>query len=567
MANHPEPTMINQPLTRATLAAHLYAYLDTLLPLQRIDSAHPERGGIVNPQADMADPKMTELFILCAGYADLTGGELAPAVQDHVLQAADFLLHAQRPSGLLDLLSVNYDSSPDTGFTVQALCALIEAARLHKANTPWWEQLLGRVERFLRRAVPGMLTGGFHTPNHRWVMASALAQACALFPDMSVAATVDAYLAEGFDIDDEGEFIERSAAIYDAVCDRSLLFLAECWDAAGALDAVQRNLRFNLDLLHGDGTIDTGLSRRQDYGARPVPAGLIDSYLRSHHHQPNPAFVNAAWALWEQFPAHDPALPWLCYAVLKYGEPPTVNTDLPDNFSRHYPHNGIWRIRRGRLSASVYQQTTRLLTLVSGCAELCSVRISQTYFGQYIGRFAGDAMHVDGDTCVLRSEGRSNPRRPGYELPLGRPVPHDRWDEALKDRSIRRLPPALSTLAVRALPDGLELRYTTLDGLERVAAQIAFDFPAGGIWETADCRMQPAAGQVIFLKHGAGEMRYGNDAIRIVSGAYAHGMWAMRDAETAPDCVRVLLTFLTPVDAVIKLVAYRGLRSDTVDAV
>ncbi len=547
-------------LASANLVAHMNALFDRLLPLQHTDPSHPDFGGLVNPHVGIADPKITEAFILCAGYADLGGAELSSVYRECVLQAADFLLNAQRPSGLIDLLSVNYDSSPDTGFTVQALCALIEVARIRKVATTWWTPLLEKLERFIRRAVPGMLTGGFHTPNHRWVIASALAQAHALFPDLDVGATVDAYLTEGFDIDNEGEFLERSTGVYDAVCDRSLLFLAEHWQAPGALEAVQRNLTFNLHLLHSDGTADTGLSHRQDYGTRPVPGGLIDSYLRSQYHQPNPVFVNAAHTLWERLPDREQYLAWICYAVFKYGEPPTVDADLPDHFARHYPQNGLWRVRRGQLSASAYQHTTRVLTLVYGSAELTSVKISQTYFGQYIGRFVSDGMQVDGDTCMLRSEGRSNPRRPGYELPLGRPVPPERWDEMLNERSIRRLPPALSTLSLREIPDGLELRYITLDGLDRVTAQMAFDFPPGGVWETVDCRMKPVAGQVIFLKHGVGEMRYGSDVIRIEPGAYAHGMWQMRDAESAPEHVRVLLTFLTPVDYAMKLLTYRGLR-------
>ncbi len=57
--------------------------------------------------------------------------------------------------------------------------------------------LLGKIEQFIRRAVPGMMDGGFHTPNHRWVIAAALSQAARLFPDLDVRRTVDAYLAEG----------------------------------------------------------------------------------------------------------------------------------------------------------------------------------------------------------------------------------------------------------------------------------------------------------------------------------------------------------------------------------
>ena len=89
--------------------------------------------------------------------------------------------------------------------------------------------------------------------------------------------------------------------------------------------------------------------------------------------------------------------------------------------------------------------------------------------------------------------------------------------------------------------------------------QIAFDFPAGGIWETKDTRTKPVAGQALFLKQGYGVMRYGSDAIRIGPGAAAHGMWQMREAEPAPNNVRVLLTFLTPVDYAFTIRAYRGL--------
>lgn len=35
------------------------------------------------------------------------------------IPVAEYLLRAQHPSGLIDLLDCNYDSSPDTGFAVQ----------------------------------------------------------------------------------------------------------------------------------------------------------------------------------------------------------------------------------------------------------------------------------------------------------------------------------------------------------------------------------------------------------------------------------------------------------------
>jgi hypothetical protein len=160
---------------------------------------------------------------------------------------------------------------------------------------------------------------------------------------------------------------------------------------------------------------------------------------------------------------------------------------------------------------------------------------------------------------VFRSEGLGRPRRPGYELPLGRPVPPERYEAMLPERSLRPVPPLTSTLTVQEVQGGFDLRYQTLGGLDGVTTQIAFDFAPGGIWETADACFKPQAGQVIFLKRDDGAMRYGNDVIQIGPGADAHRMWAMRDAEPAPGHARVLMTFVAPIDHRFSIRAWRGL--------
>lgn len=549
-------------LTLESTLSHLSDYIAEMQHWQITAEADPDYGGLVNPVYGLADAKASGDFVVGCAYLLLGADEADAQRLERAILAADYLLRAQRTSGLIDLFSANYDSSPDTGFTVQQLCTIFELGRARAEQHSRWAVLLEKLETFIRRAVAGMLSGGFHTPNHRWVIVSALVQAKTLFPDLEVQATVEAYLAEGIDIDPEGAFIERSVGVYDAVNDRSLLLIAENWDCPQALTAVKRNLNFDLHLLHADGTAETGLSRRQDYGTRKVPLGLAACYLLSNGLEPNPVFVRAAQNIWEKHTSPGGDVLWLTYALLKYGDPEPVSATLPTDFVRHYPLNGIWRVRRDLLSASFFRGVTRLLTLTYGQAELSSLKISQTYFGGYTGRFVSDTMTVDETQAVLRSEGVANPRRPAYELPLGRPVPPDQWQALLKKRSLRQLPPATSTLTIREVAGGFELRYQTLAGLDRVTAQIAFDFPPGGIWETADTRLKPTAGQVIFLKQEYGAMRYGNDAIRLEPGAYAHGTWQMREAETAPEHVRVLLTFLTPVDFTFYLRAYRGLKLD-----
>ena len=62
----------------------------------------------------------------------------------------------------------------------------------------------------------------------------------------------------------------------------------------------------------------------------------------------------------------------------------------------HLPQNGIYRVRRGLLSASFFRDATRLLSFTFGAAELTSLKISATYFGGDCGRFIGDRLEVQG---------------------------------------------------------------------------------------------------------------------------------------------------------------------------
>ncbi|MEZ4714788.1 MAG: hypothetical protein R2851_01655 [Caldilineaceae bacterium] len=404
--------LAHPPLTLAAVYPYLRARLEVLLP-QQIDAPDsPDHGSLFAPEYGMADAKLSGHFVVTAAYCALAAerlGATAPpdAWLDRATLAARHLQRSQRPSGNLDLLSVNYDSAPDTAFTVQQLCTLFELAG--DREEPVWRTLLAEVERFVRAAVPGIRTGGFHTPNHRWVMVSALVQANAAFPDLDVADVVNAYLAETFDCDAEGFFIERSVGVYDAVNDRSLLFIGQYWDSPDAVPTAARNLELNLHLLHADGTADTGLSRRQDYGSRTVPTQLIDCYLAAHAVTPTPRFVAVAHHVWDRA-VHNPAgsdranhfahdVGWISYGLLRYGDPPLVDVEaaakLPDDYARFFPVNRIWRVRRGLLSASFYGDTTRLLTLTMGRAELASLKISQTYFGQYTGRFIGQEFTLD----------------------------------------------------------------------------------------------------------------------------------------------------------------------------
>ncbi|MYS88511.1 MULTISPECIES: hypothetical protein [Streptomyces] len=166
----------------------------------------------------------------------------------------------QTPSGLF-AGGDNVQSPPDSAFTVNDVC---DAYVLAADAGPELGEVTAALAEIAGAATASLLTGGVHTPNHRWELSAALARLHRSFPDDRLLDRVEEWLAEGVDIDAEGLYSERSAVYASLVTNPSLLLLAEVLGRTDLLDAVERNLATTLDLIRPDGTVETVHSRRQD---------------------------------------------------------------------------------------------------------------------------------------------------------------------------------------------------------------------------------------------------------------------------------------------------------------
>ncbi|MEV6379886.1 hypothetical protein AB0M31_10775, partial [Streptomyces sp. NPDC051773] len=155
----------------------------------------------------------------------------------------------------------NVQSPPDSAFTVNDVC---DAHVLAAGAGPELRDVTAALADIAGAATASLLTGGVHTPNHRWELCAALARLHRSFPDDRLLDRVEQWLAEGVDIDAEGLYSERSANYAAHVSNPSLLLLAEVLGRADLSDAVARNLTTTLDLIRPDGTVETVHSRRQD---------------------------------------------------------------------------------------------------------------------------------------------------------------------------------------------------------------------------------------------------------------------------------------------------------------
>jgi hypothetical protein len=87
-----------------------------------------ERGG-AHPNADHgnnASDLASACYVLLAEGSELENDD---ELFDRVRKSIAFQRNWQRPTGLIDLVSINWESPPDTGFTVQLLSPVVAVAR------------------------------------------------------------------------------------------------------------------------------------------------------------------------------------------------------------------------------------------------------------------------------------------------------------------------------------------------------------------------------------------------------------------------------------------------------
>ncbi len=494
-------------------------------PSSRYVGGLSDPDGLWNPHGAAGIFEAAAAAYLCPGSRHFRTGDVA----ERIRLAAAHLRNQQHEDGTIDLLTTNFHSTPDLGFVVHP--AANGALLASRNGAP---ELYSWIEPFLRRAAGALIAGGIHTPNHRWVVCEALAQLNELMPDPRIVRRIDQWLAEGIDIDDDGQFDERSTAIYNPVTDKAFVVMAAKLRRRDLLDPVRSNLDAMLYLLHPDGEVVTDISRRQDLNAR----GDMTRYWFALRYLATTEGNGQYRSVLDMIEPRAISLPQLM-AWPELQKPLPAAQPLPDNYEKTFRTSGVVRIRRGSRSATLsLSGRSRFFSLRHGQCVVQAVRFASAFFGK--GQFVPQTWERIPRGWRLEQELRGP-----YYQPLDPPeqVAAGRWGEFRAKRRQSEVMELRQSALIRETGRGFALELGSA-GTNGVPLSVEVGLRGGG--RVMNAREDSRFRDVFLLPSGHAEYRVGDSALRFGPGIGAHRYVEVRGAEPRVEGVNVYLCGMTP---------------------
>jgi hypothetical protein len=513
--------------------------LKSILERTEADPSSPQFGSVVDGVGMVTAHSVTSLIktALNALISEPSAYFGDQRLIEVVGAAVGVLLKLQHADGTIDLVTTNFHSTPDTGFIVKWMAPGYRL--LKESEIPNKEQITKPLWTFLERAGEALKVGGIHTPNHRWVVCSALAELYKISPDQGYRKRAEEWLAERIDLDSDGQYNERSSYIYSSLSNRVLISTARGFDMPELLDYVRKNLAMTFYYIHPNGEIVTEASGRQDNSI----VGFLENYYYPYRYlaikDQNPQFA-AACRLIEQT-AFSKVTGFLHYFL----EDPSLwqelpgSTPLPVSYSKLFTHSGLARIRRGNYDASILANSAAFFNFHKKDAVLQGIRFASAFFGK--GQFVSEQIEEGAGTFILKSS---------LEGPYYQPLPVEHLSN---DGDWEKMPRALrpqsevqqyeAEVVVGEVEGGFALDVS-IGGTDHVPFALEFIFRPGGIFSGVEAH--DSLPGVYFLKSGMGEYKAGADTIVFGPGHHTHQWVDIRGGLPRTGSPTVYLTGMTP---------------------
>ncbi|MCC6292106.1 MAG: hypothetical protein IT164_05615 [Bryobacterales bacterium] len=464
----------------------------------------------------------------------------SPLMLERMKLVCGYLDAHTSPEGNIDLLITNFNSPPDTAFMIWGVGQIGALAR--RLGVSEVEKI---VEPVLRRSGRALATGGIHTPNHRWVASSALAQIHELYPDTSYVKRIGEWLAEGIDIDSDGQYTERSTGGYNGITNRAFTILAAKLNRPELLEPVRRNLDAMLYLLHPGEEVVTDISRRQDL----YTAGTMAGYSLSLKYMAVRDGNGVYETLSRRFP---PSLgDTMEYAELQ--QPGPAPKPVPADYVKEMPFIQVGRVRRGERSATVMLDgRSRFFGIRNGKAVIEAVRLGSLFFGkaQFQPQRCWRARDVDGRPQWVLEESMEAP----YYQPLhpAESVGTEEWGAKRRLRAKTQMNYLSYRATVTETAKGFTLRFD-VEGPKDLPVMIEVALRPGG--QLSGVEPHPREHGCHLLKSGFATYSAGGGVVRFGPGMAEHQAVAGRGIEPRLPGPTVFLTGFAPLSHTLEIEA------------
>lgn len=485
----------------------------------------------------------SDLEVLAASYCSPTSHYYQNRQVISALQTlSEQLLKAQAEDGTVNV--GNLESPPDTAFVVELVSAA--AVPLLKEKSDSIVRVNENIKQFLLKTGEALVTGGVHTPNHRWVISAALARLNALFPSRKYVERIDDWLGEGISINSDSNYPERSR-IYSYVENNAFLTIGRLLNRPSLLEPVKKNLEATYYYMEPNGDLVANDSRRQDQFAtlRPdanISLRILNYYLLYRYmaiKDNNGIFAAIAKAI-EGMKGFEETV--LNRALISFLEEPLLQKPLPSpaplpvNYKKLFAQSHLLRIRRNNIGTTLFGGVDWPLIIASGRssspdfysyrkgnAVLKYMRLSTSFFST--GYFYSKGLKKLGNNYVL-SNTLTVPyyqplpkqrRKKDADYELSESIDHRFWNKMdFPQRPVSNVKKLNIVVSLTEMNGANELTFD-IDGQPGVNVTIELCFQQGGKLSGVS-----EAGNNYFLESGEGTYTFGDDTINFGPGVMRH---------------------------------------------
>lgn len=489
------------------------------LRIQVMDENSPYHGGC-RDERDLMDVKYTiyRVYDMTGAYCNSDSAYYRDAeLARRIVLALDYVARFQHTDGLFDLISCNFHSAPDTAFIVKRMLPVLHYLRGTERDS-WQEEIYRRMCDIARKAAHGLMEGGFHTPNHRWAIASNLMECAQFFHEPKFAERAKIYLTEGIDCNEDGEFAEKSAGNYNRINNDAMITMGRCTGDDAFFEHAVRNLRMMLTYIEPDGTIFTANSTRQDNGKRIFPKYYYWEYLTMGVERDIPEFLDFANYIFQIIEENHLTAPDILIHYMN--RPELIDYEWEGcgqltEFERVYAQSGIARVRRGDITYTLMKGKSNFLYFSNASLDV-AVKIGGCICEHRA--FVPETFERTREGFVL-----TQVMKGWYYLPFTEYQGTSDWWQMDHSKREKKLGPDLTIEArVREVEKGVEVNVR-LRGVERAPFRVELAVLGADKADGEGFTMFGAPGKRLLVKQGDTRLSNGRDAIEIGPAFGAHG--------------------------------------------